>query len=131
MDKATISFKANDDQQLIRVGALRTFASDTIDYIEAHFDLAPFWREGDKLYAAWYCDKSSNAEFTDIPESGIVRIPDNLLKKPGKLKMNIVASKYRDPEAEEKIVSYRMTSYPVDVLVIEKARIPEGYSSES
>lgn len=131
MDRVTIHFREADSQRVEMVEPLRSFASDTIDYIEAHFDLAPFWREGDKLYAAWYCDKSSDVEFTDIPESGIVRIPDNLLKKPGKLKMNIVASKYRDPEAEEKITTYRMTSYPVDVLIIEKARVPEGYSSES
>lgn len=121
MNKATIHFRASEFQELERVGALRSFYTHTINYIEAVFSLTPHWRDCHRLYAAWFV--GDEVRFTDIPESGVVVIPQNLLKLPGILEMNLVAEEYEDPDAEDKVLAGRLTSVPVKVLRASSTRI--------
>ncbi len=121
MNKTAINFKTIGSQQLQRQGPLKEYASDTINYIEAYFDLDDSWRDSDRLYAAWFVD--DNDKFTDIPLSGAVVIPQELLTIPGTLQMNLVAESYQTLEDGSRVVTYRNTTYPVDVLKTARSKV--------
>ena len=114
MNKSTINFKAPEGQELERVENLKHYAPDTKNYIEAHFELGPQWQGFEKVYAAWYI--GDHAEFTDIPENGIVVIPESVLSTPGLLEMNLVGENYVAPGTDAEVVKERMPTFPVEVL---------------
>lgn len=115
MDKQTISFKVQD-QRVESMQPLPTFASDTINYIEAHFDLDRRWDGYDTVYAVWYTDVMhlQKSEIVD----GVTVIPQEILTSPGVLRMNLCANK-----VEDGVLVARMTSYPIDVLILFRARV--------
>lgn len=109
MNKAIIEFSAPGDQALKRVSPLRTFASDTINYIEAVFTLSAEWDGYDERYAVWYNNSIQKESLID--GSGKTVIPQEVLDMPGTLQMNLC---FNRNEAGKLIA--RNTSYPVEVL---------------
>ena len=109
MNRQIITFSADGEQQLIRTEPLRIFATDTVNYIEAHFTLDPSWYEFNQLLAVWFTDREMKS--TEIDSNGVAIIPSELLTKPGILHMNLCGNNITDGK-----MTGRLTSYPVDVL---------------
>lgn len=117
MNKEIIEFTANNGQQLKLTSPIKTYASDTINYIEAHFKLADYWREYDRIAAIWYC-KAREPYTSYIDSDGITIIPPEALTKPGTLIVNLCAT-----TAENGIIKARLTSEPVKALLLTKTKI--------
>ena len=106
------------------VEPLKVYASDTINYVEAHFDISGSWMDSDRTYAAWSVVGDSDiVRFTDIPDPGVVVVPQELLTIPGTLQMNLVSDDYKDHDNSTGILIGRKTSYPVDVLITRKTKV--------
>lgn len=115
MEKQIIEFKTNG-QQLEMVTPFKTYAANTIRYIEAHFIFnGDAWSGYSNIYAVWYTDTiQKGSEIID----GVTIIPAEVLARPGVLYMNLCANL-----TEDNILKARMTSYPVKVLKLTKAKI--------
>lgn len=117
MEKTIIEFHIKD-QQLKMLTPFRCYATDTMRYVEAHFqnieDKA--WTGFDKVYAVWYIDTHHTVGSEII--NGVTIVPKEALMQPGKLQMNLCANK-----SEHGILVARMTSYPVDVMQLTRARV--------
>ena len=120
MEKSIIHFRTVDWQHVEMVEPLREYSSDTINYIEAHFEFNHGWRNCDRLYCSW--SVGDVVEFTDVPENDVVVIPQKLLKLVGTLQMNLVAQDHKDHDRTN-LVTCRNTSYPIDVLKTRRAKV--------
>ena len=111
MNKQIIKFKATDGQQLERVTPLRDFATGSVNYIHAEFDLSDIWNGYTKIAAVWRI----NGIKRDTPIDGVNRItiPSELLETKGTLMVNLSASLI-----ENGSVIKRTTSYPVKALTL-------------
>lgn len=119
MEKETIKFKVNG-QDLERITPLKTFASDTINYIDAQIELGEMWKDAQftELYAIWYGENENGQHDTLIDANGCVVIPPEALTRPGTLKMNLCGNIVEDDK-----LKYRLTSYSVEVLKLKKAKL--------
>ena len=119
MKRETIKFKV-DRQQLERVTPLRTFASDTINYIDAEIELGAMWKDTPftELFAIWYEENGNKQYDTLLDANGCVVIPPEALTKPGTLRMNLCGSIIENGK-----LTYRLTSYSVEVLKLKKAKL--------
>lgn len=117
MEQLRIEFKADNGQDLIRTTKLKTFASDTVNYIITHFELAEHWREYERLAAIWYSDERT-PYVSYIDADGVTVIPPEALTKPGILYINLCAT-----TAENGILKARLTSYPVEALRLVKTEV--------
>lgn len=59
MIQSAIRFSASG-QQLIKTSGPGAYSSNTIQYIEAHFDLDESWAELDSVRALWHTDWKSS-----------------------------------------------------------------------
>ena len=109
MDKQIVTFRANNGQDLWLTSEFKTYAANTINYIEAHFLLGDHWREYQRIMAVWYTDLCQRS--SEIDSNGITIIPAAVLTRPGILKMNLCAD-----TIENDVLTARMTSYPVKAL---------------
>lgn len=116
MEKVRIDFKASGFQDLERISEFKTYATDTINYIESHIELSPAWDEFETVYAVWWTDEE--IKHSAIGSDGTTVVPKEMLDRPGILKMNLCAS-----IIENGVVKVRNTSYPVDVLELIKAMV--------
>ena len=116
MEKTRIDFKANGFQDLERISEFKTYATDTINYIESHIELSPAWKDFDTVYAVWWTDEGKKESVID--PDGMTVIPEEMLDYPGVLRMNLCAS-----IMENGIVKVRNTSFPVDVLELIKTMV--------
>ena len=115
MEKQIIEFKTNG-QQLEMVTPFKTYAANTIRYIEAHFNfIGDAWSSYSNIYAVCYTDTiQKGSEIID----GVTIIPAEVLARPGVLSVNLCANLESDG-----ILKARMTSYPVNVLKLTKTNI--------
>ena len=116
MEKQIIEFKANG-QQLEMVTPFKTYAANTIRYIEAHFIFnGDAWSGYDNVFSVWYTDDEhiKSAEIIN----GAATVPAEILAKPGTLQMNLCANLERDG-----VLVARMTSYPVKVMKLKKSEV--------
>ena len=109
MDRQTIYFKAGKTQELTRTSPLQTFAIETINYIEAHFELPDTWKTFDDLYAVWF--NGSEREGSLINDDGVTVIPSVMLKTPGTLEVNLCGNDFQNGK-----LAGRWTSYPTEAL---------------
>lgn len=117
MERNIIEFKSDtEEQHLIRMGPLKKYASDTVNYIEARFNLSEIWHQFESLAAVWYVDNITKSSMID--ENGATVIPQEVLTAPGILHMNLCASTVRN-----NVVVARVTSYPIDVLKLIKTKV--------
>lgn len=116
MKKAIIEFSASGNQKLERIAPLMTFATGTINYLEAHFNLSGAWCGYDERYAVWYSNNSKKESV--IGEDGKTIIPQEVLDSPGILKMNLCFIKNGNGAT-----AARLTSCPVDALKLIHANV--------
>lgn len=112
MEKQTIYFEVGSGQEMTRKSALRTFAIETVNYIDAHFELPAAWYEFEKLAAVWYTDKGQAV--SEIDNNGQTVIPPEILRSPGSLHVNLCGTNFKEGRVFE-----RLTTYSVEALRLE------------
>ena len=88
MEKVTLSFSAKG--QSLR-GCPFRFASNTVNYIEAKFELCENWGGFDSVRAVWFTD--FNCISTVLDTDGVCVVPHEVLNKAKReVKVNLVGS---------------------------------------
>lgn len=111
MNKITLEFTA-EGQSLTNVTEGAKFASNTVDYVEASFDLGDGWSDFDAVRAIWFTDLVSVAAVLDF--DGCCMVPHEVLTRKRKVRVNLVGS-----IAEGDVLTDRLTTYPVVALTVD------------
>ena len=112
MEQRIITFSANE-QGLIKTGGIDHYASDTISYVKAIFDLGDNWSGYDEVRAVFKTSYvCKNAVLNSVGEC---IVPFEALMYKGDVRVNLVGSIY----TEEAIVD-RLTTYSVKALTIDE-----------
>ena len=111
MEKKTLYFKA-DNQSLVGQNVPARFASDTVSYIEAVFDLGENWSGFDVVKAVWSTDFESVC--TVLDSSGACVVPWEVLERVGDVCVNLVGS-----ISENDSLTDRLTTYPVKAITVD------------
>lgn len=109
MTEQILNFSVNE-QQLQKTSGPDLYASDTVQYIRAVFDLGQNWDGWDSVRAVWW---TSNAKIATVLHDGECMVPIEVLTDPAKVRVNLVAS-----TVEDDVVVDRLTSYPIVALVV-------------
>lgn len=110
MDKQIITFTANE-QCLRKTGGLEVFATKTVSYIEAHFDLGDNWSGYDSVRAVWWNDYVRPIS-TVLDSDGVCIVPTEVLLRKGVVYVNLVGS-----ISENDVLTDRLTTIPITALV--------------
>ena len=113
----TIYLKTNG-QALSVVGGITEYASDTVDFVRAVFDLDDDW-DYTVVRAVWKSDTAQISTVLDADDSCI--IPQEVLSKRSLVKVNLVAS-----DTENDVVVDRITSYQVTALTVRQDVLIDG-----
>lgn len=111
MEKQIITFSANE-QKLQKTGGIDCYASNTVAYIEARFDLGENWSGYDSVRAVWWNDYNKTVA-TVLDSDGVCIVPYEVLTRKGAVKVNLVGS-----IAENDVLTDRLTTCPVVALTI-------------
>lgn len=117
MERQVINLTANE-QSLVVVGGVREFATNTVSYIDAVFDLGDNWQGYDSISAVW---QSNGIEIaTVIGSDSMVTVPHEIVAQKGYVKVNLVGSISGDTVEE------RLTTYPVIALALTAEALVDG-----
>ena len=120
MDKQIITFSANQ-QHLHKTGGLDIFATKTVSYIEAHFDLGDNWDGYDSIEAVWWNDRTRPIR-TVLDTEGICIVPPEVLTKKGEVYVNLVGV-----ISTNDTLTDRLTTHPITALTNKfNAQLGEG-----
>ena len=111
MEKQIITFSANE-QCLQKTGGVDCYASNTVAYIEAHFDLGDNWSGYDSVRAVWFTDFVSGIS-TVLDSLGTCVVPYEVLTRKGEVKVNLVGSISNGEELTD-----RLTTCPVTAVTV-------------
>ena len=111
MDTITINFKASG-QNLTADAHPQRYASNTVNYIQAVFDLDENWQRFDSVRAVWHNDFACIS--TVLDGDGACTVPHEVLTNLDEVHVNLVGS---DVDGEELVD--RMTTYPLRVVIID------------
>lgn len=117
MNKAIIYFEANE-QCLKRTGT-ECFASDTVSYIEADFNLGENWSGFDSVRAVW--SNGWETVSTVLDSDGKAIVPTEVLTRRAKVRVNLVGSIASGNELTD-----RLTTFPIEALDITKKALIDG-----
>lgn len=117
MQIQTINFAANG-QDLVKTGGGSLFASSTVSYIRAVFDLGENWTGWSVVRAVW---RSCGAQISTVLDNGECMVPAEVLANPGRVQVNLVAT-----EVDGETVTDRLTTYPVVALVVDARALVDG-----
>lgn len=116
METITLNFKASG-QTLTADANPQRYASNTVNYIQAVFDLDDNWKSFDSVRAVWHNDFACIS--TVLDSDGACTVPHEVLTNLDEVIVNLVGS---DVDGEELVD--RMTTYPLRVAIIDaNARI--------
>ena len=120
MDKQIITFSANE-QTLRKTGGLDIYASKTVSYIEAHFDLGQNWSGYDSVEAVWWNDYVRPVR-TVLDTEGVCIVPTEVLMRKSVVFVNLVGV-----IAEDDVLTDRLTTHPITALTNKfNAQLGEG-----
>ena len=111
MERQIITFSANE-QCLRKTGGIDFYASNTVAYIEAHFDLGDNWDSFDSVRAVWWNDYNKTVS-TVLDSLGTCIVPYEVLTRKSEVKVNLVGS-----IAERDVLTDRLTTCPVTAVTI-------------
>ena len=117
MTKEIITFSAIQ-QTLIKTGGIDCFAGETVEYVEAQFDLGENWSGYDHIDAIWTNDGNFAQIAKVLSPEGICRVPTEVLKSIGDVRVNLVGTTTEDDQITE-----RLTTYPIVALGV-NANVP-------
>lgn len=103
MDKKTITFSANE-QQLKRLSGIDKYATNTVSYIEAIFELGENWQGFDSVRAIWRSDYERVP--TVLDSLGRCEVPSEVLRSRSDVRVNLVGS-----ISENDVLTHRLTTY--------------------
>ena len=109
MDKQIITFSANE-QHLHKTGGLDIFATKTVSYIEAHFDLGQNWSGYDSIEAVWWNDYVRPVR-TVLDTEGVCIVPPEVLMRKSVVFVNLVGV-----IASGNTLTDRLTTHPIAAL---------------
>ena len=116
----TVTLKFDVSGQNLIAGYLTRYASNTVNYVKAVFDLDGNWNSFDSVRAVWSTDFECIS--TVLDSEGVCYVPQEVLKRTGNVMVNLVGS-----IAENDELTDRLTTYPVVALVINaNAKVCEG-----
>ena len=107
----TVTLKFDVSGQNLIAGDLTRYASNTVNYVKAVFDLDGNWNSFDSVRAVWSTDFECIS--TVLDSEGVCYVPQEVLKRTGNVMVNLVGS-----IAENDELTDRLTTYPVVALVI-------------
>ena len=110
MDKQILNFTVNE-QILVCENPIK-ISTNKISYIEAHFELGQNWSGFDAVRAIWWND--FNSIDTELDSQGVCKVPTEVMKRKGNIKVNLVGSITVDD-----VITDRLTSYPVIGVVVD------------
>lgn len=120
MDKQIITFSANQ-QHLHKTGGLDIYASKTVSYIEAHFDLGQNWSGYDSVEAVWWNDYVRPVR-TVLDTEGVCIVPTEVLLRKSVVYVNLVGV-----IASGNTLTDRLTTHPITALTNKfNAQLGEG-----
>lgn len=117
MIKEIITFSAIQ-QTLMKTGGIDCFAAETVEYVEAQFDLGENWSGYDHIDAIWTNDGNFTQIATVLSPEGTCRVPTEVLKSMGDVRVNLVGTTSEGDEVTE-----RLTTYPIFALGV-NANVP-------
>jgi len=106
VENRTITFEANQ-QCLRKTGGPNVFATKTVSYVEAHFDLGENWSGFDSVSAVWWNDFVKPIPAV-LDTEGICEVPHEVLTRKGEVFVNLVGS-----IAEGDVLTARLTTAPI------------------
>ena len=106
MENRIITFEANQ-QCLRKTGGPNIFATKTVSYVEAHFDLGENWTGFDSIEAVWWNDFVKPIPAV-LDTEGICEVPHEVLTMKGEIYVNLVGS-----IAEGDVLTARLTTAPI------------------
>lgn len=120
MEKQIITFEANQ-QCLRKTGGLDIYASKTVSYIEAHFDLGQNWSGFDSVEAVWWNDYVRPVR-TVLDTEGVCVVPPEVLMRKSVVYVNLVGV-----IASGNTLTDRLTTVPITALTVKfNAQLGEG-----
>ena len=120
MDKQIITFSANQ-QHLHKTGGLDIYASKTVSYIEAHFDLGQNWSGYDSVEAVWWNDYVRPVR-TVLDTEGVCVVPPEVLMRKSVVFVNLVGV-----ISTNDTLTDRLTTHPITALTNKfNAQLGEG-----
>ena len=110
MNSVTLTFAANG-QQLVRTGCEK-FAANTVNYIQAKFDLGEGWDGFDSVRAVWQTDFAKIA--TVLDNDGNCTVPQEVLKRVNSIMVNLVGSISDGTELTDRLTTYKVKALAVN-----------------
>ena len=110
MDRQILNITANE--QILTVDEPIRISTNKVNYIEAHFDLGENWSGYDSVRAVWFNDFYCIS--TVLDSNGVAFVPSEVMKRNGKVKVNLVGS-----ISENDVLTDRLTSYPVVAVIVD------------
>ena len=110
METITLKFKASG-QKLSADSCPQKYASNTVNYIQAEFDLDANWKSFDSVRAVWHNDFACIS--TVLDGSGRCTVPHEVLENLDEVHVNLVGSIVDGTELTD-----RLTTYPLRVAII-------------
>lgn len=123
MEHITLEFAA-EGQSLTNATVGANFASNTVDYVDAVFDLGEGWTGFDAVRAVWFTDSASIATVLDF--NGHCVVPHEVLTRKSKVRVNLVGS-----VSEDDVLTDRLTTYPTNALTVSANARVDGDNSEA
>lgn len=120
MNKQIITFEANQ-QCLRKTGGIDIYASKTVSYIEAHFDLGENWNGFDSVEAVWWNDYVRPVR-TVLDTEDVCEVPTEVLLRKSVVYVNLVGV-----IASGNTLTDRLTTLPITALTVKfNAQLGEG-----
>ena len=117
MNAVTLNFRA--DEQKLTTDGVYLYASNTVEYIKAVFDLGANWSGFDSVRAVWYNDFVTISKVLD--SNGECTVPHEVLARHSDVYVNLVGSNTEDDELVD-----RLTTYPLKAIEIDANARVEG-----
>ena len=117
MNAVTLNFRA--DEQKLTTNGVYLYASNTVEYIKAVFDLGANWSGFDSVRAVWYNDFETISKVLD--SNGECTVPHEVLARHSDVYVNLVGSNTEDDELVD-----RLTTYPLKAIEIDANTRVEG-----
>ena len=110
MDRQILNITANE--QILTVDEPIHISTNKVNYIEAHFDLGTNWSGYDSVRAVWFNDFYCIS--TVLDSQGVCFVPSEVMRRNGKVKVNLVGS-----ISENDVLTDRLTSYPIVAVLVD------------
>ena len=110
MDRQILNITANE--QILTVDEPICISTNKVNYIEARFDLGQNWTGYDSIRAVWFNDFYCIS--TVLDSNGVAFVPSEVMKRNGKVKVNLVGS-----ISENDVLTDRLTSYPIVAVIVD------------